>query len=191
MNDTEVFKNRIGKLKDFKLKFHINRRIKPTIEKPRRHPIHLKEKLEAQLLRMEKDYIIEDSTGPTPWVSELIAIPTPNKPDQLRIVMDARAVNVAINRERHNTPTLDDLIVDLNEAKVISKIDLIEAYHQLEIDEECRYITTFRTPLGLKRYKRLTQGIKSSQEQFHHTLETKLAGLQGVKNIIDDIYIHG
>jgi len=61
----------------------------------------------------------------------------------------------------------------------------------MELSEECRYITTFRSPLRLKRYKRLSQGIKSAQEQFHHTLETKLAGFEGVKNNIDDFYVHG
>ncbi len=76
--------------------------------------------------------------------------------------------------------------MDLNDAKYISKLDLIEGYHQMELPEESKYITTFRTPLGLKRYKRLSQGIKSAQEQFHHILETKLEGLAGVKNKIDD-----
>jgi hypothetical protein len=105
--------------------------------------------------------------------------------------MDARAVNYAIERERHNTPTLDELIVDFNGAKVFSKLDLRDGYHQIEIDEESRYVTVFRTPLGLKQYKLLTQGIKSSQEQFHHALETRLTGLEGVKNLIDDMYVHG
>ena len=186
-----VFTNSLGKLKDFKLKFHINEKIKPFIEKPRRHPIHLKEKLEAKLIQMEKDGIIEDAKGPTPWVSELIAVPKPNQPDKLRIVMDARAVNCAIERERHNTPTLDELVVDLNGAKFFSKIDLIDAHHQIEIGEKSRYLNVFRTSLGLKQYKRLTQGIKSSQDQFHHALETRLSGLKGVKNLIDDMYVHG
>jgi hypothetical protein len=62
-----VFTDKLGKLKDFKIKFHINDNIKPFIEKPRRHPIHLKEKLEAKLIQMEKDGIIEDAKGPTPW----------------------------------------------------------------------------------------------------------------------------
>jgi hypothetical protein len=105
--------------------------------------------------------------------------------------MDARAVYCAIERERHNTPTLDELVVDLNGAKFFSKIDLRDAYLQIEIDEKSRYVTVFRTPLGLKQYKRLTQGKKSAQEQFHHTLEKKLAGLNGVKNLIDDMYVHG
>jgi hypothetical protein len=186
-----IFTDKLGKLKDFKIKFHINDNIKPFFEKPRRHPIHLKEKLEAKLIQMEKDGIIEDAKGPTPWVSELIAVPKPNQPDKIRKVMGARAVNCAIERERHNTPILDELVVDLDGAKFFSKLDLRDGYHQIEIDEESRYATVFRTPLCLKQYKRLTQGINSSQEQFHHALETRLAGLVGVKNLIDDIYVHG
>ena len=87
---------------------------------------------------MEENDIIEDATGPTSWVSEILALPKPNEPDQLRIVIDARLINVAIERERHNTPTLEDLIVDLN-----------DAYHQMELSEECRYVTTFRTKRGV------------------------------------------
>jgi hypothetical protein len=44
------------------------------------------------------------------------------------------------SRERHNTPTIDDLIVDLNQAIFISKLDLKGGYHQIEIDEASRYI---------------------------------------------------
>ena len=35
-----------------------------------------------------------------------------------------RAPNKAIERERHITPTMDEIIVKLNDAKVFSKIDL-------------------------------------------------------------------
>ena len=41
--------------------------------------------------------------------------------------------NRAILRERHLTPTIDDLIHDLNGATVFSKIDLNSGYHQLEL----------------------------------------------------------
>ena len=47
-----------------------------------------------------------------------------------------REPNRAIGREKHPMPTLDDLIADLNGAKVFSKLDMTQAYHQLEIDED-------------------------------------------------------
>ena len=52
-------------------------------------------------------------------------------------------------------PTLSDFRAEMNGSKYFSKIDLKQAYHQLELKEESRYITTFSTHEGLFRYKRL------------------------------------
>lgn len=103
---------------------------------------------------MIKEDIIEPDGGPTPWVSPIVIVP---KQDgvSVRICVDAKKPNTAIIRERHITPTLDDLIYDLNGAKYMSKIDLRAGYHQIELHPESRYITTFSTHIGLFRYKRL------------------------------------
>ena len=79
----------------------------------------------------------------------------------------------------------------LNEAKVISKFDLIAGYMQAEMDEESRYITTFITHVGLYRYKRLNFGLSSASEIFQKALEQIFAGIEGVKNISDDIIVYG
>ena len=51
------------------------------------------------------------------------------------------------------TPTIKEIVSDLNGAKVFSKLDLNQGYNQLELAPESRYITTFGTHLGLMRYK--------------------------------------
>lgn len=48
------------------------------------------------------------------------------------------------------------MILDLNGAKVFSKLDLNAGYHPLELHLESRNITTFSTHVGLRRYKRLS-----------------------------------
>ena len=70
-------------------------------------------------------------------------------------------------------------------------MDLSQAYHQLELDEASRSITTFSTHLGLYRYKRLNYGTNAAAEIFQYTLQTQLQGLKGVKNIADDIIVFG
>ena len=74
-------------------------------------------------------------------------------------------------------------------AQYLSKLDLShdQAYHQLELEEQSRYITTFSTHLGLYRYKSLNYGTNAAAEMFQYTLQTALQGLTGVKNIADDI----
>ncbi|CAB4036105.1 Retrovirus-related Pol poly from transposon [Paramuricea clavata] len=79
----------------------------------------------------------------------------------------------------------------LNGAKFFSKHDLSQAYHQLELDEQSRYITTFSTHVGLYRYKRLNYGTNAAAEIFQYTLQTALKGIKGVKNIADDIIVFG
>lgn len=66
-----------------------------------------------------------------------------------------------------------------------------QAYHQLELDEASRYITTFSTHEGLFRYKRLNYGTNAAAEIFQYTLQQQLQGLSGVQNIADDIIVYG
>ncbi|KAK3752456.1 hypothetical protein QZH41_007498 [Actinostola sp. cb2023] len=100
-----------------------------------------------------------------------------------------RAANEAIERERHPVPTVEDLIVDLNGSTVFSKIDLNQGYHQLELDADSRNITTFATHLGLFRYKRLSFGINSAAEIFQKAIEEAVQGIEGARNISDDIIV--
>ena len=63
--------------------------------------------LSKNLQNLENQDIIEKVTERTPWVS----------PVEIRICIDMREANKAIERERHLTPTIDDLTHELNGAK--------------------------------------------------------------------------
>jgi hypothetical protein len=99
--------------------------------------------------------------------------------------------NRAIQRERYLMPTDDDMINDLNGSKVYSKLDLNDGYHQLELALESRYITTFCTHIGLRRYIRLNFGILSASEVFQNATQQLLEDIAGAKNLSDDIIIYG
>ena len=180
----------IGKLKDYKVKLHIDNTVKPVVQKHRRIPFHRRRAVEAQLETLRNSDIIEPAVGPTPWVSPIVTVPKKD-PNHIRICVDMRAPNKAIKRERHITPTNDELMNDLNGATVFSKLDLNSGYHQLELDEDSRYITTFSTHIGNFRYKRLMFGISSASELFQNTIKQILADIPGALNISDDILVYG
>ena len=184
-----LFTGRIGKLKDVELKLHIDHTVKPSYEPARRIPYHLQTKVEEELRRMIEDDVIEDATGPTSWVSEMVIVPKPD--NGIRITIDSKKANKAILRERHNTPSVEDLAILLNGAKFMSKLDMKGGFHQIVLHEESRAITTFRSPLGLKRYKRLSMGICCASEIIQTEVEKALVGLKGVKNLVDDIFVWG
>lgn len=56
-----------------------------------------------------------------------------------------RRANVAVKRERHITPTIKEIVGDLNGATVFSKLDLNQGCNQLELAPKSKYITTFST----------------------------------------------
>ena len=180
----------LGRLKDCKVKLHINESVKPVAQQHRRIPFHVRKQVEMQLRHDEESGIIEKASGPTPWVSPVVIVPKPKSSD-IRICVDMRAANMAISRERHPTPTVNDIINDLNGATCFSKLDLSQGYNQVELDESSRYITTFATHMGLYRYKRLCFGISSAAEVFQNAVREALTGLNGVMNISDDMILYG
>ena len=183
----------LGKLKGQTVHLNIDPDANPKAQPQRRIPYHIRNKVKDAIITLEKDDIIErvPEDEPTPWVSPIVAVP--KKDRGVRICVDMRQANEAIKRVRHPIPTVDDVRFELNGAKYFSKLDLSQAYHQLELDPKSRHITTFSTHIGLYRYKRLNYGTNAAAEIFQYTLQTQLQlqGLIGVKNIADDIIVYG
>jgi hypothetical protein len=66
-----------------------------------------------------------------------------------------------------------------------------EAYHQLELHPDSRYITTFHGTQGKMRYKRLNYGTISAQDIFDKAMDDVLQGINGVLHIRDDFIVYG
>lgn len=81
--------------------------------------------------------------------------------------------------------------MNLNGAKVFSKLGLVKGYNQLVLSESSRSITCFTTHARLFCYKQLCFGINSATEIFQNMLRNVLNGLDGVKNICADIIVYG
>ena len=168
----------LGKLKNYQVKLHIDEDVPPVAQPDRRVPFHVRKQLEEQLRRDEELGVIERIEGPTPWVSPIVVTPKPKSPGKVRVFVDMRQANKAVKRERHVTPTVKEMIRDLNGARVFSKLDLNQGYNQLELAPESRYITTFGTHMGLMRYKRLNFGISSAAEIFQNVIRETLEGIE-------------
>ncbi len=137
----------VGKLKNYQLKLHINKDVKPVAQGVRRLPFGLRDKVDGKLDDLlAKDIIEEVPNSPTEWVSPLVVVPKPD--GDVRVCIDMRKANEAIVRERHPIPTIEEILYDLNGATVFSKLDLKWGFHQIELEEQSRDITTF-VPSGV------------------------------------------
>ena len=79
-----------------------------------------------------------------------------------------RVANTAIQRERLPIPTVDEALEDLNGSAVFTKLDFNFGFHQIELAESSRDVTTFCTQDG-----------------------QVLADCPGTVNIAEDIVVHG
>ena len=87
--------------------------------------------------------------------------------------------------------TVADLTVKLSGATVFSVLDMNEGYHQLELEENSRHLTTFYGTTNKMRFPRLNYGTISAQDIFDRTMDDTIEGLQGVCHIRDDFVVFG
>lgn len=179
----------IGKMKDASVKLHISADIQPVKQTHRRIPFHQRKSVEECMDKLIQNDIIEPSQGATTWINPVVLVPKSS--GGVRLCIDMREPNMAISRERHVMPTLDEIIHDLNGCAVYSKIDLKEGYHQLSLHPDSRHITTFSTHKGLYRYKRLSFGINAAAEKFQDVIASAISDIPNTKNISDDIICYG
>ena len=90
----------------------------PTIYPARRVPEPLKDKLQDELNRMERDGIIEKVMEPTEWVNSMVMIKKKNR--TVRLCIDPVDLNKCIKHPYYPIPTLEDVTAKLHGAKVFS-----------------------------------------------------------------------
>ena len=182
--------NGIGK---FQGQYHISLdpSVPPSVHAPRRIPIALKDAIKAELDDMEaKNIITKVREGePTAWVNSLVYRKKQN--GRLRICLDPKDLNMAIRRDHHVVPTLEDLLPKLHEAKLFSIVDAKCGYWNVELDKESSYLTTFNSPYGRYRFQRMPFGLKMAQDVFQSKIDQTFEGCSGVIGISDDIVVFG
>ncbi|XP_041460922.1 uncharacterized protein K02A2.6-like [Lytechinus variegatus] len=185
---SDVFDDRVGKLPG-QYKIELDPTVKPVVHPPRRVPVAIKERLKAELVRLVEADVVAPVDTPTEWVSSLVCVNKPN--NKLRVCLDPQDLNKAVRRNHYPMKIIEDILPDLSRAKVFSVVDAKNGFWHVELEEDSSYLTTFNTPFGRYRWKRLPFGIASAPEEFQRRLDEALEGLQGVRTIADDILVYG
>jgi hypothetical protein len=105
--------------------------------------------------------------------------------------MDPRGLNKAIQRYYFQLKTIEEVIADMPQAQVFSKIDTKSSFWQLKLTKESSRLCTFNTPFGIYRFKRLPFGIVNASEVFQKAVSEMIEDIEGAVSIIDDILIWG
>ena len=84
-----------------------------------------------------------------------------------------------------------EIFHNLHGASYFGKIDLSDAYHQIELDEEAKDICTINTSQGLFKMCRLPQWLKNSSSIFQKCIESTLKEIKGVVIFQGDVLVYG
>ncbi|UYV65638.1 K02A2.6-like [Cordylochernes scorpioides] len=159
-----------------------------SIYTPRRVPIPLMKELQMELERMTSNGVIEKVEGSSEWCSPMVLVAKPS--GKLRICVDLSILNQNILREIHPIPVVEHTLAQLKGAKVFTKLDANSGFWQIPLSSESSALTTFITPFGRFRFKRLPFGISSAPEIFQKRMGQILEGLEGTLCHMDDIMVY-
>nr|XP_037273014.1 uncharacterized protein K02A2.6-like [Rhipicephalus microplus] len=181
-----VFDDALGTFKGVSAKITIEDNAKPRFFKARPVPFAMIDRVNEELMRMERVRPVKTSE----WAAPIV--PILKRSGQIRICGDFKVtVNPMTVPEKYPIPRVENLFCRLSGGEKFSKLDLKDAYLQVELDEASRKLVTINTPKGLYQYTRLPFGVTSAPSIFQREMENLLQRLRHVVVYFDDVLVTG
>lgn len=124
-----VLDQQFNKIRGIVVEIPIKVDAQAVIQPYRRIPAPLEKAVDDQIDDLLKKGIIEEVKGVSRWVSPMVVVP--KKDGDVRICVDMRRANEAVDRENHPLPTIEDFLPQLGQAQYFSKLDIKQAFHQV------------------------------------------------------------
>ena len=124
---------------------------------------HLRKEIEKQLEEMLWNSIIEPSLSP--WASPAVLGWKANK--TLRLCIDYRSLNKTTIKDSYSLPHIQDTLSTLYDNNLLTTLDLLTGYHQIEVEQSSHEKTAFTTHVRLFQYIWLLFGLTSAPASFN------------------------
>ena len=126
----------------------------------------------------------------SPW--GVLVLFVKKKDELMRMCIDYRELNKVMVKNRYPLPRIDDLLDQLQGARVFSKVDLRSGYHQVRVKEGDIPKTTFRTRYGHYKFLVMSFGLTNALVVFMDTMNKVFHDYldQFIVVFIDDILIY-
>ena len=149
----------------------------------------MKGKIEEELKRLQEEGTIE-SVQFSEWAAPTAPIMKPD--NAIRICGDYKTTVSQVSKlDNYPIPKVEDLLATLGGREKFTKLDMSQAYQQLQLDHESKRYTTINTHKGLFQYNRLPYGISSAPGIFQRNMENLLQNISYVIVREDDILVSG
>ena len=107
-------------------------------------------------------------------------------------VIDYRRLNSITKPDRFPIPLLQEMIDQVQKAKLFSKVDIWEGFYNIRVTEGDEWKAAFKTNSGLYEPTAMQFGLKNAPAIFQRMMNTQFANIITQGNIIiyfDDILI--
>jgi reverse transcriptase-like protein/integrase-like protein/chromodomain-containing protein len=124
----------------------------------------------------------------SPMASPIVIVPKPN--GDIRLCVDYKVwINTILEDVRYPLPYISDILGGLHGKKYFFKLDLTRGFHQLLVDPQSQYLTSFISPFGTFAFTRLPFGINLAPMVFQKVIKEILEPVAPYVcgNLIDDI----
>lgn len=134
----------MGTFKGVSAKITIEDNAKPWFFKARPVPFAMIDRVNEEQMRMERVGVLR-KVKTSEWAAPIV--PILKRSGQIRICGDFKVtVNPLTVPEKYPIPRIQDLFCRLSGGEKFSKLDLKDAYLQVELDKASRRLVTINTP---------------------------------------------
>ena len=156
---------------------------------PYRIPHSLQNELDSASQSMLKDGVITKSKSS--YNSSLIIVKRAGHTP--RVCLDYRRLNEVIEKISFPLPKISDVLSSIGHSTFMSTLDLVSAYHQLQLDPADRYLTAFTVGSSKYEFLRVPFGLQSSPAFFARVTNNVMYDMLGPQYLVylDDIVLFG
>ena len=130
----DVFSDELGTIKEFKAKLSVSSTATARFHCPRHVPFAVKVSVEEELHRLEKNGVLV-KLDHSEWAAPIVTVP--KKDGKIRFCGDYKVtINPILEVDQYPLPRPIDLFATLAGGKYFSKLDLSQAYNQIQVDAE-------------------------------------------------------
>ncbi|CAF1493877.1 unnamed protein product [Adineta steineri] len=185
----QVFSKDLGHCTKVKAHIQLVPNAVPKFFKPRPLPFAYLDGVKEEIQRNITNGILE-KIDTSQWAAPIVPVRKPS--GKIRICGDFKVtINSQMLVDQHPIPSIDELLTRLNNGEKFTKLDLTDAYLQVELDDSSKELVVINTPLGLFKYNRMPFGISNAPAVFQRTIDQVLAGVSNSIAYLDDILITG
>ena len=181
-------------------RFHLKPDYKPARHTPRKVPVHLEAAFKEEIDSLVKQGILEEVKEHTDWVNSYVIVekdtgnqhvPNHTVKKKLRICLDPRDLNEALEREPYHIRSVDEITAKLQGMTVFTIVDFKKGYWMVVLYPDSRKLTCMALPFGRFQWTHLPMGTVVAQDIFQSKLDAIFIGMEGVTGIADDMIIAG